>query len=440
MRQASLFLQIMIINSIVFLLMGIFGYYLVIPAIERPYVDEAYAEVQFQLTEFKDNSEFHADRRFLYMRYTLATQQIEYINNFPDSTFVYAFVQIIPTLPEVQTLAKSSHEIENPALETSITLIYSYLSDEDYLYLVATRGDLNPILNDPLLIQRIGGLAILAFFLPVVAAMIWSLFISSSIRSVSQRLEHPNKRQKPLILAREINAVYQALVDYETEIEETAKEKQVLFQSISHELKTPIAAIQSYAEAIEDGLLKPEQIVDSSKVIQEKTKTLLEMVNQIMQLNRVSYLQQHRTPEQEAALINISDVLFNLMNRYQQEHPNLHFDAHLEPMLFRGESSTWKTVLSNIFDNNIRHGATLIRLTIEDDFMQIDNNGEKIPEELVRQLFTPFMKGEKGSFGLGLTIIQKALLPYKYKINIENISDGVRYTIDGRELRLTFKR
>lgn len=438
MRKTPLLVQVILINSIVFLVMGIFGYFLVIPAIERPYVDEAYEQVEFQLEEFMTSTEFHPDRRFIYLRYTVSTDTVEYINNFPNATFTMALSELIPDLAISSNVVESSLDITTAIDETSFTLLYSYQAEGDFVYLVATQGTLNPLLNDSTLITRIIGLAILAFFLPVLAVMIWSLFISASLRSVNHRLHHPERHQRPLLLAQEIDAVYQALVDYEKEIAQTEKDKQVLFQSISHELKTPIAAIQSYAEAIEDGLLSPTQIVDSSKIIQEKTKVLLEMVNQIMQLNRVSYLQNHRTAEQEASLINISDVLFQVMNRYQQVHPHLVFEAQLEPMLFRGEASTWKTVLGNIFDNNIRHGATQITIKLEDDFMQIDNNGELIPEELLSQLFTPFMKGEKGSFGLGLTIIQKALLPYKYDIRIDNTPQGVRYTISSLEVNWKF--
>lgn len=439
MSKTPLLVQVILINSLVFFLMGIFGYYLVIPAIERPYVDEAYNQVEFQLSELMTSTEFHPDRRFIYMRYTVSTDTVEFINNFPNVSLTMALSELLPELTSTTSMTESSLEITSSVDETTETLLYSYQTAGDFVYLVATQGTLNPLLNDTLLMQRIIGLAIIAFFLPVLAVMIWSLFISASLRSVNHRLHHPDRHQRPMLLAKEIDAVYQALIDYEKEISETEKDKQVLFQSISHELKTPIAAIQSYAEAIEDGLLSSEQVIDSSKIIQEKTKVLLEMVNQIMQLNRVSYLQNHRTPEQEASLINISDVLFQVMNRYQQLHPDVAFDAHLEPMLFRGEASTWKTVLGNIFDNNIRHGATKIKLTIEDDFLQIDNDGELIPEELLKQLFTPFMKGEKGSFGLGLTIIQKALLPYKYDIRIDNIDHGVRYTISSLEVNWKYR-
>lgn len=432
MKNAPLLIQVLVINAIVFLVMGVFGYYLVIPAIERPYLDEAYTQVTFQLNELATNSEFHPDRRFIYLRLTTETEVVQYVNNFPNTDFTLALVDVLPTLTPTSSAQTASLEIEATDLTTTATLLYAYQSDDTYLYLVATQGDLNPILNDPVLLNRILTTAMIAFFMPVVAVLIWSIFISTSIRSVNYRLKSGKRSKRPLLLAKEIETLYQGIVNYEQAIRDNEAQKQVLFQSISHELKTPIAAIQSYAEAIEDGLLSEEQIKSSSKVIQDKTRTLLDMVNQIMQLNRVTYMEQHFTPELQASLVNLSDVLFELMNRYQKDYPNVHFDAHLEPILFRGDKVTWKTVLGNIFDNNIRHGATLIKLSISEDYIAIDNNGELIPEDMLKQLFKPFSKGEKGSFGLGLTIIQKGLLPFRYGIRIDNVEGGVRYTIESK--------
>lgn len=432
MKKAPLLIQVLLINAFVFLLMGVFGYYLVIPTIEKPYVEEVYTQIEFQLNELKTSTEFHPDRRYIYLRYTNATEILQYVNNFPNSEYTVALAEIIPELVATTTIQSDSLVHINTLTETETTLLYAYVQDDTYLYLVATPGDLNPILNDPELWNRIIATALIAFFMPVVAVLIWSLFISTSIQSVNRRLQMGRRHKKPLLLAREIDTLYTGIVNYEQKISDNEAQKQVLFQSISHELKTPIAAIQSHAEAIEDGVLSPEQVKVSSKVIQDKTRTLLDMVNQIMQLNRVTYLEQHLTPEIQASLVNLSDVLFELMNRYQKDYPNVQFDAHLEPILFRGDKVTWKTVLGNIFDNNIRHGATNIKLTIQEDMIAIDNNGELIPEDLLKQLFKPFSKGEKGSFGLGLTIIQKALLPFRYGIRIDNIEQGVRYTIEAR--------
>jgi two-component system sensor histidine kinase CssS len=98
-------------------------------------------------------------------------------------------------------------------------------------------------------------------------------------------------------------------------------------------------------------------------------------------------------------------------------------------MIYRGTKEIWKNVIENIFDNNIRHKSTEIEITLNEKYLIIENNGEKIPSEFLPNIFEPFRKGINGNYGLGLSIIKKSLDLYNYSIKVDNSKKGVIYLI-----------
>ncbi|MFW6298228.1 MAG: sensor histidine kinase, partial [Bacillota bacterium] len=310
-------------------------------------------------------------------------------------------------------------------------LYYVYEEEAGEVYFTGTIADIHPFFSNQIVTNQMIGLILVAFFVPVVAIILWSLSVSKSIHSLKRIYKSSSPSGKrPLILSREMAELEATLNDYQEEVRTHDQQKQKLFQNISHELRTPVTTIQSYAEAIEDGVIKEEDIVDTSKTIQDQTKILMNTLSQIMNLNKLVYQEQNPSKSQSNVTVNLGEIMFNIFSDYQKNHETLKIDANLDPIYYRGDADTWKTVLSNILDNNIRHGADNIKVKLLEHKIIIDNNGESIPEELLDKLFTPYTHGSKGSFGLGLTIIEKALHQYGYNVSVENISDGVRYTIE----------
>ena len=57
------------------------------------------------------------------------------------------------------------------------------------------------------------------------------------------------------------------------------------------------------------------------------------------------------------------------------------------------------------------------------------NDGDVIDEKVLNNIFTPYEKGVKGIFGLGLSIVDKTLHLLNYNISIENVKNGVKFII-----------
>lgn len=427
MKRIPLLLQILIVSMSVLILMAILGYTLVLPALEAPYLEQQYEDLEYRMTDFKDSRIIRSDPSYIYLQRNeddlihIAENTLEI-----EPTYIASYLRQLDI--DDDSIHHGAFNLEN---DDTRRFYFVYQENEGQVYFTGTITEIHPFFSNQVITNQMVFLILLAFFLPVIAIILWSLSISGSIHSLKHIYanQHPAKK-RPRILSRELADLETALNDYQSAIEAHDVQKQRLFQNISHELKTPVTTIQSYAEAIEDGIIDHDGILDTSKTIQSQTKTLMDTLNQIMHLNKLAYEEQNPSEKKLRAKVNLSEVMFSIFNDYQKKYESLVINATLDPITFRGDAQTWRTVLQNIIDNNIRHGAETITVHLSEHKLIMDNDGEQIPEDLLKRLFTPYEKGSKGSFGLGLTIIQKSLAQFDYSISIDNTENGVRYTIE----------
>ena len=86
-------------------------------------------------------------------------------------------------------------------------------------------------------------------------------------------------------------------------------------------------------------------------------------------------------------------------------------------------------VFDNILTNSYRYANKIISITIKNGKIIIYNDGEHIKEDIIDYMFTPFRKGIKGDFGLGLSIVKKSLKLINYNIYAVNEKVGVSFII-----------
>ena len=98
-------------------------------------------------------------------------------------------------------------------------------------------------------------------------------------------------------------------------------------------------------------------------------------------------------------------------------------------MKYYGTEEHWETILDNILSNFCRYAKTTIKITAKQNKLILYNDGENIADDLLEGIFTPFRKGIKGEFGLGLSIVKKTLNLIGYDIVIKNQKKGVVFII-----------
>lgn len=206
------------------------------------------------------------------------------------------------------------------------------------------------------------------------------------------------------------------------EIEQNEKTKQEMFQNLSHDFKTPITVIKSYAEAIEDGITG----VEDTKIIIEQTKKLEQKVNRLLEYNKLEYFDTTK-PFKE---IKMKRVIQKVLADYKILLKKFELIVDLDNSSFMGFDENYITVVSNIIDNAIRYAKTKISITLQNGRLTIYNDGDPIDEKYVQNLFKPYEKGTEGQFGLGMSIVQKTVNRFGYRLLVKNVNGGVVFIIE----------
>jgi len=112
-------------------------------------------------------------------------------------------------------------------------------------------------------------------------------------------------------------------------------------------------------------------------------------------------------------------------------YPEIKFELDIDKKntIFRGSVEMWEAIIDNILNNFMRYAKTKIKITVKNNKIILCNDGPNIDKEVLTNIFTPYEKGVKGVFGLGLSIVQKTLSLLNYEIIIENQKKGVMFTI-----------
>ena len=262
--------------------------------------------------------------------------------------------------------------------------------------------------------------------IPIVLILMWFAYVSKSIQSIQRSVNETSVR--PVMASKELSNLQESIEIFKAEIREDTEQKQRLFQNISHELKTPITTIKMYAEGIEDGIFKDGDIKNSTQIIKSETDELLARVTKIMDINKLYHVETKAISLRMEKII-LSETIFENLGLYEKRAPQVKFHAQLERFEWVGNKELWTNILQNIFDNNIKHGAKNIFITLKKNELVIENDGEKIEDHLLQTLFAAFTKGENGNFGLGLNIVQRSLILLGYAIEVKNTEKGVVYRI-----------
>jgi two-component system sensor histidine kinase CssS len=255
---------------------------------------------------------------------------------------------------------------------------------------------------------------------------LWSREMTKRIKNLSNQVkklgETGYQKQIEITGNDEISDLGNNVEQMRLEIEHNERTKQEMFQNLSHDFKTPISVIRSYAEAIED------EISDSSdaSIIIEQAGKLEEKVRRLLEYNKLEYIDS-TIPLEEVKLKN---VIKEVLEDYRIILSKFKVIVKYDDTIFKGLRENWITVVSNILDNATRYAKSKIIIRLKNNKLSIYNDGPPIEQKYISALFKPYEKGTKGQFGLGMSIVQKTVNRFGYRLSVENISGGVVFTIE----------
>jgi len=209
-------------------------------------------------------------------------------------------------------------------------------------------------------------------------------------------------------------------------LKEQEEYKNQMYQNISHDFKTPLTVMKSYIEASEDGMETKEKTLE---VIKEQIEKLEIKVHSLLYLNKINYIRDKKENLNE--VVEVDEIIDKSIEKFKVVRPDIEFSVSYDKKhhTFRGSSDMWEAIIDNILGNFVRYARKSIKVTIKNNKITLYNDGPNIDENIINNIFTPYEKGVKGVFGLGLSIVQKTLSLLNYEIIIENQKKGVMFTI-----------
>ncbi len=255
--------------------------------------------------------------------------------------------------------------------------------------------------------------------------LIWSRITVERVKRLKGEIERMtlNSYKVPIEVDGndEITDLSMTIEKMRREIQSSEKTKQEMLQNISHDFKTPIAVIQSYAEAIYDGVSDK----DEASVIIKQAELLNVKVKQLLELNKLEYLKDQNEFED----VSIKEIIQNIVDNHKYR-TELNWEVTLDDSIYYGVKENFYTAFNNIVDNAIRYAKSKIEIKLKNKKLTFYNDGEAISQKFIDELFKPYEKGKKGEFGLGMSIAQKTCSHFNLILKVENINDGVMFTIE----------
>ena len=260
----------------------------------------------------------------------------------------------------------------------------------------------------------------------------WSTIIVKKIEKLKDKvdnIDNPDYNHKlDIELDDEIKSLGLAIEDMRLSLINQEEYRNQMYQNISHDFKTPLTVIKSYIEAVEDGV---EDEATALNVIKEQTSKLEQKVHSLLYLNKLDYLKDSKNIE--LVPVDMEKIIKTEVEKFKFYRKELNFIVEYDKKSqFVGTVENWETILDNLLGNFIRYATTTIKITAKQNKLILYNDGDNISNDYLEGIFTPFRKGIKGQFGLGLSIVKKTLNIMNYDITINNEKKGVSFIITKR--------
>lgn len=267
-----------------------------------------------------------------------------------------------------------------------------------------------------------------AFFVVMGLVMvIWVFSLISPLKKIKTYIDNIKEHKKSTLnidREDEIGIVSKALVEMEEELNKQESIKEEMIHNISHDLKTPIALIKTYSQSVKDDIYPYGDKDSSMDVILENAERLDHKVKSFLFLNRLDYLQGESI---EFTAFDMKQLIEKIVSQMDILKPELTLETELDDVCFIGNEEHWRVAIENIIENASRYAVSKIQIILHQDYLEIYNDGDQIDEDTLPFLFDPYVKGVKGQFGLGLSIVSKIASLYDYQVQAKNNEVGVSF-------------
>ncbi len=376
-----------------------------------------------------------------------------------------AFVRFLDETGRVVSDVDTPSGLPDAYSPIELIQIYKYMDDELRLYFIGEYESYSYLIGVPEASERralfmIDEQAILSYvskaFLWIlivdllVAALIGLLFSSRLTRPVyrlTERIQQLKQRDfstaepkqsgiyRPVFY--DLNAVSQTLKTYERQREELDERRKEWMSNVSHDLLTPLASIQGYAELLDDDSLDDTERRQYAHVIERQAKYMKELLDDFNLTMRLQHGDFPLTLEETRLEPFVRELVIDVLNdpRFSERH--IEFES-TESGSVSLDRHFMKRALLNFLYNALLHNDDLVIVTVrvEGDIMTITDNGNGIAESDLPYIFERYYRGTntddaRGS-GLGMAISRDIIEAHGGKVEVDSEQER------GTTIRITF--
>ncbi|MCI0765683.1 HAMP domain-containing sensor histidine kinase [Bacillus sp. TL12] len=259
--------------------------------------------------------------------------------------------------------------------------------------------------------------------------------LSSSINTLSVNLKDRIDR---LNVA---NTKLQQDIERERQLEKTRKE---FISGVSHELKTPLSVIRSFAEGIKDGVSKDTTYY--TDVILEETENMNRLIVEMLELAKL----ESGTYKLEMNTFSLGELVQQVYTKllFSMEEKQLQVKINANPSIYvEANRNRIEQVVVNLLSNAIRYtpdGKEIFIRVIENEEkvkVEIENTGNPIPDESLQKIWDRFYRLDAsrsrhtGGTGLGLSIVRNILELHHAEYGVYNTDDSVVFYFDLQKVK-----
>ena len=231
------------------------------------------------------------------------------------------------------------------------------------------------------------------------------------------------------------NTMAEELQTEKSEKEELTRKKNQMLLELSHDIKTPVATIKSYANALEAGLVPEEKIGDTYRLIDAKANRVHKLTDDMFMMLKMDNPDYRINPE----TVNLCEYLRQLCAEYYDEITEAGFEFVIDipenEINAKIDTDLFSRVVGNLLSNAKKYNKTgntiSVKLSAENNKISLTvcDNGSEIDKAFAKQMFSAFSRGDKarktdGGTGLGLAIS---------KIIVEKHGGTLNYIRKGNE-------
>lgn len=214
------------------------------------------------------------------------------------------------------------------------------------------------------------------------------------------------------------------------DIEKEAERQQTFFQNASHELKTPLMAIQGYAEGIQAGVMDAG---GAAEVILAESDRMTELVDELLDISKIDMGRQPLTLSE----MDVRELLYDSIRAVEPTAAaggiTITPDFPETPVMVSCDDTRLRRAVTNILSNGVRYARSELRLTCRTEkrhvTIRIQDDGDGIAAEDLPHIFDRFYMGKNGKSGIGLALTKEIVHLHKGTIRAYNGETGAVFEI-----------